>query len=105
MPIYLNNTYGFIRHGDSHSNTLCLVREAAVWLMFLDVMMTHDRSIGTREAFMKEAASFVPFSDPRVVSAVPTREARGESAGQIRGFEQGVSLKNKPAGHRGLTRE
>ena len=62
--LHLGNTYGFIRHGDSRSNTLCLAREVAVWFMFLDAMITYDRSIGTREAFMQEAASFVSFFGP-----------------------------------------
>ena len=58
MTIYLNNNYGFIRHGDSRGNTVCLVREVTVWLMFLDAIVTYDRSsIGTREAFMQDAGS------------------------------------------------
>ena len=75
MASYLNNTYGFIRHGDSRSNALCLIRDVAVWLMFLDAMITYDRSIGAREVFMPEAERFVSFSDPRVGSAGPTCEA------------------------------
>ena len=50
-------------------------------------MIIYDRSIWTREAFMQEAASFVAsFSDPRVGSAGPTREAparQGPSGRQL----------------------
>ena len=85
--------------------------------MLLDAMITYDRSIGTREAFMQESASCVSFSDMRVGSAGPTREAptrqgppagscifeEGESAGQIHGFDPRVSEK-QPTGRGGLTR-
>ena len=49
MTIYLNNTYGF---RDSRSNSSCLVREVAVWFIFLDAMITYDRSNGTSEAII-----------------------------------------------------
>ena len=80
MAIYLINTYGLIRHGDSRSKTFCLV--VVVRLMFLDAIITYNRSsIGTREAFMQEAASFASFSDPRVGSAGPTRKAPARGPG------------------------
>ena len=81
MTVYLNNTYGFIRHGDSRSNSLRLLREVAVWLMFLDTMVTYDRSIGTREAFTQEAARFVSFSDPGEFRKGPARQ--GPSGRQL----------------------
>ena len=112
MTIYLKKTCGFIRHGDSRSNTLCLVRQVAVWSMFLDVMITYDRSIDARNAFMQEVA--VSFSNPRVRPARRRHDKyppagscqfeKGESTGQIRGFDPRVSQK-QPAGHGGLTRE
>ena len=46
-------------------------------VIVLHAMISYDRSIDTREAFVQEAASFVSFSDPRVGSARP---ARGASA-------------------------
>ena len=55
--------------------------------MFLDAMITYDRSTWTREAFKQEAASFVvSFSDPRMRPAGPTREAparQGPSGRQL----------------------
>ena len=78
MQTYLSNPFGFIRHEDSLSNNLCLVREVAVWLVFLDAMITeYDRSTGTREVFTQEAASFVPgiIFGRGGRSAGPTREA------------------------------
>ena len=74
MTIYLSSTYGFIRHRDSRSNTLCLVREVSVSLMFLDATITYNRGIRTKEAFVQEAARFASFSDPRVGSAGPIYE-------------------------------
>ena len=80
IAIYLNNYCGFIRHEDSRSNTLVYAwyeKLMSGWLTFLDAMIaTCDRGIGTREDFMQEAASLaISFSDPRVGSAGPTREA------------------------------
>ena len=64
---------------------------------------------------MQDAASFVSFSDPWVGPAARRRQdkdppagickcEKGESAGQIRGFDPRVGRK-QPAGHGGLTRE
>ena len=90
--LYLNNTHGVIRHRDSRSNNLCLVREAAVWLMFVDAMYDGNNitanirsDFGTRGAFMQEAASFVSFrtrgSDPRVRPARRRHDDKDPSTG------------------------
>ena len=60
MTIYLNNTYRFIRHG-----IRVVILYAWYIMTVLDAVITYDRSIGTREAFVQEAANFVSFSDPR----------------------------------------
>ena len=82
-------------------------------MVILDAMMTYDRSIGTREAFVQEAGSFVPgiifgpagrilVSDPR--GADTTRALRqaavrlkkenpqARSAGSIRASQQKATL-------------
>ena len=56
MIMHLNNTYGFIRHG------LRLILYACYDKLLprmnaLHAMITCDRSIGTRKAFVQEAAS------------------------------------------------
>ena len=71
---YLHNTYGFIRY------VIRVIPNAWYEKLLLDVvvldaMTTHDRTIGTREAFGQEAVSFVSFSDPRVGSSSPARGA------------------------------
>ena len=71
----------------------CLVREVAVCLTFLDYVITYDRSIGTKEAFMQEAANFVLgvlCSDPRVEPAARRRHDTDPPAGRC-SFDEGES--------------
>ena len=116
MTIYLNNTYVFSRHG-IRVTFYAWYEKLLPGVLVLDAMITYDRSVGTREAFVQEAASFVSFSDPRVGSACPARGAptpdKGPSAGSCKfvqsesagrsGFDLRVS-KKQPTGHSGLTR-
>ena len=79
MILHLNNTYGFIRHG-VRVTLLCLgYAKLLPGMIVLHDKMPYDRCIGTKEAFLQEAASVVSISDPRVGSAGP---ARGASARQ-----------------------
>ena len=50
------------RHGDSRSNTLCLIREftSAIWLILLDARITYVRSEYRNEGRLES------FSDQRV---------------------------------------
>ena len=86
MSIYLSNTYGFIRHGIRVVILYAWYEQLLPGIIFLGAMITQDRSIGTREAFVQEAASFVSFSDRRVASAGPARRAptrQGPSGRQL----------------------
>ena len=102
MTIHLNNTCGFIRQ---RIRVILYARCEKVLpgMIVLEATITYDRSISTREAFVQEAASFVSFSDPQVRLAGRRHGKgrlegscnfeKGESAGQIRGFDTRVSKK------------
>ena len=79
-------------------------------MFVLRAMTTNDRSIRTTEAIVQEAASFflhnfrtrvAPAQGP---SADSFKLEKGESTGQIGGFDPCVSQKQL-AGHGGLTCE
>ena len=72
--IYLSNTYGFIRHG-VRVVLYAWYEKLLPVMIVLDAMITYDRSIGTRDAFVQEAATFESFSDPRFGSAGSARGA------------------------------
>ena len=80
-------------------------------MIVLHAMTTYDRSIGRKEAFVQEAASFVPFSDPPVGSGATQGPSgrhlsvsKGKCADRICGFDPRVN-QTQPAGHGDLTRE
>ena len=82
--IFLNNTYGFIRHG---IRVVILYmpgsREVTAWHNFFgrhDIIRSEYRP-GTREAFVQEAASFVSILDPRVGPAGRRHDNNGRPAG------------------------
>ena len=63
MSVYLNNTYGFIQHGIRVVILYAWYEKLLPGMILLDATTTYDRSIGMREAFVQEEASFVSFSD------------------------------------------
>ena len=100
---------------DSRSDTLCLVREKLLpGIPFLDAMITCDRStargrerLSCRKRQVLYSIIFGPAGrrhDSKGPPAGSCKFEKGESAGQIRGFDPRISQK-QPAGHGGLTRE
>ena len=80
-------------------------------MIVLHAVITYDRSIGTREAGRGNVC--ISLADPRarpagrlhgINVALSFKFEKGGSAGQIRGFDPRVSLKQL-TGHNGLTRE
>ena len=108
-----------VSHGSTEDSRDTLCDKLLPDMTVLDAVITYDRSIGTREAVVQEAACLYHFrtrrSDRRVRPARRRHDKgppagtctceNGESAGQIiRGFDPRASQK-QPAGHGGLTRE
>ena len=58
MTRYLNNAYGFIRHG-IRVRLYAWYDKLLLGMIALDAVITYDRSIGMREAFVQEATGFL----------------------------------------------
>ena len=92
MTIYLKHTCGFIRHGDSRTNALCLVREVAVWL--IDVPGRYGDN--TRLEYVDERgfhAGSGKFCCIIFGPAGPTREAPAQQGSLVR--QPCICLKKK----------
>ena len=96
MILYLNNAYGFIRHG-IRVTLYAWYEKLLPGMIVLHAMITYHRSFGTRKAFVQEAVS---FSYPRATR--PLRQAdftlknanpQARPAGSTRG-----SAKDDPRG-------